>query len=73
MKIKNIIIFTHILFGITTSVLLIRAIFFGTCWIWTLLNLMIYVNTWASLERTKERKEMESLRSKYEKDKSSNK
>ena len=68
--IKSLIIFIHIFFGLGISILLIRAIFFGSCWIYVLLNLMIYINTWAMLERTKERrekrKEMEMLRRKYE-------
>ena len=59
MKISNIIIFTHIFFGIAITILLIRVIFFGSYWIWPILNLAIYLNTWATLERTKERRDME--------------
>jgi len=59
MKISNLILFTHIFFGTVITILLIRVIFFGSCWIWPVLNLAIYLNTWATLERTKERREMQ--------------
>ena len=55
MKINNLILITHIIFGVILLILLIRILFFGSCWIWLLLNLAIYLNTWVSLERTKER------------------
>lgn len=54
MKIDNLIIFTHLFFGGIILILLIRVIFFGSCWFWIILNLAIYLNTLASLERTKE-------------------
>mgnify|MGYP001579152376 CR=1 FL=1 len=59
MKINNLIILTHIFFGIAIAILLIRVIFFGSYWIWSVINLAINLNTWASLERTKERIEMQ--------------
>jgi len=66
MKLSSLILATHILFGAIILILLIRVIFFGSCWIWVLFNLMIWVNTWASLERTKEerklKKEIEMLK-----------
>ena len=59
MKINNLILFIHIFFGIAITILLIRVIFFGSYWIWPLLNLAIYLNTLATLERNKERGEMQ--------------
>ncbi|MDO8508933.1 MAG: hypothetical protein Q7S27_04580 [Nanoarchaeota archaeon] len=59
MKVSNLLIFTHIFFGTAITILVIRAIFFERSWIWVLLNLAIYFNTWATLERTKERKKMQ--------------
>jgi hypothetical protein len=73
MKISKLILFTHIFFGLAIIILLIRAIFFGSCWFWILLNLAIYFNTWASLERSKERREMErKIKILKEKDEKSN-
>ena len=54
MKIKNLIIFIHIFFGIAIFILLIRVIFFGSCWIYVLINLSIWLSTWAMLENKKE-------------------
>lgn len=57
-NLKYLELFTHIFFCTILLILLIRVIFFGSCWIWLLLNLSIYLSTWASLERTKEEREM---------------
>jgi len=56
MKMKKIIILTHLFFLVIIFMFLIKAIFFGSCWVWVFLNLAIWLNVWNSLEIIKEKR-----------------
>ena len=56
MKIKKLIILTHIFFSVIIFIFLIRAIFFENSWVWVFLNLAIWLNVWNSLEIIKEKR-----------------